>query len=252
MTLTGCSQETKLDKMILQLRSAEFSDVLEAKDSIINYGEEAIPKLIKLLNDKSFVKLKNTADLIYPGADKFYGHGWIVHYDIDWISDRAAWLLEEITFQDFGYRILSINDDSLMNLHFQNYQSYLQTGSHKVDFKDKKSKQQLIVIRQMLADSVSKWWNRNKNTWTRFNTIKEGLSSNSEKLQRSMLQYLLFDKTACPKLTLDSYQKELRPLVEIIQRSKNSQADLANSLLEDKEFNWFKMKTEKNWQQTLH
>jgi len=229
----------------MQLRSVEFSDVLEAKDCIVNYGEEAIPELIKLLSDKSFVKLKNTGDLIYPGAEKFYGHGWIVQYDIDWISDRAAWLLEEITFQDFGYKILSISEDNLMKLHLQNYQSYLQTGSHKVDFKDKTSKQQLLEFRQVLADSVSKWWNKNQKTWTRFNAIKEGLSSNDEKPQHRMLQYLLFEETACPKLTLDNYQKELKPLVENIHRTKNNQADLANSLLEDKDFNWLKIKPKK-------
>ena len=130
-TLPGCSQQTKLDKLILQLRSSDFGDVYEAKDSIVNYGRDGIPRLIKLLRDTSFVKLKNTADLIYPGAEEFYGHGWIVHYDIDWISERAAWLLEEITFQDFGYRDLSINEDSLMKLHLQDYQSYLQTGTIK-------------------------------------------------------------------------------------------------------------------------
>jgi len=237
--------------MILQLRSAEFSDVLEAKDSIVNYGEEAIPQLIGLLTDKSFVKLKNTADLIYPGAEEFYGHGWIVQYDIDWISDRSAWLLEEITFQDFGYKILSINEDSLLKLHFQNYQSYLQTGSHKVDFEDKTSRQQFLEFRRLLADSVSRWWNKNQKTWTRFKAIKEALSSNDEKLQHRMLQYLLFEETACPKLTFDSYQRELKPLVENIQRSKNSQADLAKSLLEDKEFNWLRRKNEKNLQLTL-
>ena len=67
-TLPGCSQQTKLDKLILQLRSSDFGDVYEAKDSIVNYGRDGIPRLIKLLRDTSFVKLKNTADLIYPGA----------------------------------------------------------------------------------------------------------------------------------------------------------------------------------------
>lgn len=79
-----------------------------AKDSLVNYQLEAIPKIIEMLKDTSYIKLKNTADLIYPGAEKFYGHGGIVYYDIDWICVRAAWLLEEITFQDFGYRELTI------------------------------------------------------------------------------------------------------------------------------------------------
>src|SRR5688572_18562360 len=101
LILFGCSSQTPIDKMISQLKQAEFSEVLDAKDSLINYANESVPKLIELLKDTSFVKLKNTADLIYPGSEEFYGHGWIVNYDIDWISVRAAWLLEEITFLDF-------------------------------------------------------------------------------------------------------------------------------------------------------
>jgi len=54
-----------------------------------------------LLKDTTFIKLKNTAVLIYPEAEKFYGHGGIVYCDIYWISVRAAWLPDEITFQDF-------------------------------------------------------------------------------------------------------------------------------------------------------
>ena len=92
----------------------------------MNYQKEAIPDLIELLRDTSFIKLKNTADLIYPGAEKFYGHGWIVNYDIDWVPVRAAWLLEEITFQNFGYRDATINEDKLLSFYInKNYNSYL-------------------------------------------------------------------------------------------------------------------------------
>ena len=57
--------------MIGKLRHSDFGDVYQVKDSIVNRGNEAIPKLIELLKDTSFVKLKNTADLIYPGTEKF-------------------------------------------------------------------------------------------------------------------------------------------------------------------------------------
>ncbi len=240
-----CSGQTELDKMILELRKSNFENVYKVKDNIVSNGKNAIPKLLELLKDTSFVKLKNTADLIYPGAEKFYGHGWIVNYDIDWISVRAAWLLEEITFQDFGYQDLSITEDKLMKLHKENYTSYLQSGSHNIDYKNKTPRQQLIMYRLMLADSVSKWWGRNKDTWTRYNALKDALSSNNVQQHSGALNFLRFDETKCEGLTLDRYKDELKPLVEKIKASKNEEADQAQYLLDDKEFYWFKIKQKK-------
>lgn len=241
-----CFSQTRLDSMITQLGQSNFGSVYQVKDSIVNYQKDAIPKLIELLKDTSFVKLKNTADLIYPGADKFFGHGWIVNYDIDWISVRAAWILEEITFQNFGYRDLTINGDKLMNLHKQNYTSYLQTGSHDIDFKDKTPRQQLVIYRLMLADSVSKWWDTNKTSWTRFGAIKEALASVDEQRQGLALQYLRFGETMCNGLTIGNYKSEIKPLVQNIKNSKNGEAEQAKYLLDDNEYYWFKSKSKKS------
>lgn len=246
LTFCVCSAQTRLDSMIAKLRHSDFGDVYQVKDSIVNRGIEAIPKLIELLKDTSFVKLENTADLIYPGAEKFYGHGWIVNYDIDWISARAAWLVEEITFQNFGYREQTISEDKLMKLHQQNYTSYLQVGSHPVDFKNKTPRQKLIAYRQMLADSVSNWWNTNQSSWTRFKALKEALASGNEQRQSLALQFLRFDETKCEGLTRGNYQKELMPLVEKIKASKSIEAEQAKLLLDDKEYYWLKVKTKKS------
>ncbi|HEX6180948.1 MAG TPA: hypothetical protein VFZ47_06850 [Chitinophagaceae bacterium] len=232
--------------MILQLRQADFGDVDQVKDSIVNYGKDAIPKLIELLHDTSFVKLKNTADLIYPGAEQFYGHGGIVYYDIDWVSVRAAWLLEEITFQNFGYRDLTISEANLMKLHQRDYASYSKTGSHEVDFKDKTPREQLITYRLMLADSVSKWWGTNKTDWTRYKALKDALSSSDIQKQSLALNFLRHDETGCDGLTLDNYNKELKSLIEKIKASKNEEAEQAQYLLEDKEYYWFKIKQKKS------
>jgi len=238
-----CFSQTRLDSMVNKLKQVHWGDVYPAKDSIENFQKVAIPVLIELLKDTSYVKLKNTNDLIYPGAEKFYGHGWIVNYDIDWISVRAAWILEEITFQNFGYRDMTISEEKLMNLHIQNYNSYLQTGSHGVDFKDKTPRQQLITYRLMLADKVSKWWNENKDTWSRFNAIKEALSSADEERQVEALDYLRHGMTKCDGLTLDNYLEEIKPLVEKIKRGESERAALqAKHLLNDKEYYWFKIK----------
>lgn len=245
LTFYICFSQTRLDSMIAKLRHAEFKDVYQVKDSLVNRGKEAIPKLIELLKDRSYVKLKNTADLIYPGAEKFYGHGWIVNYDIDWVSVRAAWLLEEITFQNFGYHEQTITEDKLMKLHKQNYPSYLETDSHTVDFKNKTAKQKLIAYRQMLANSISKWWNKNQSRWTRFRALKEALASGDEQRQSLAFQFLRSGETKCEGLTRSSYEKELRPLVEKIKASKSSEADQAKLLLDDNEYYWLKIKMKK-------
>ncbi len=246
LTVNICSAQTSLDSMIIKLQRADFGDVYHVKDSIINRGKEAIPKLITLLKDTSFVKLKNTADLIYPGADQYYGHGWIVNYDIDWISVRAAWLLEEITFQNFGYLENTISEDQLMKLHQQDYATYLQTGSHSVDFKNKTLRQKLIIYRQILADSVSQWWNKSQSSWTRFKAIKEALSSTDEQRQSFALHFLRFDETKCDGLTRYSYKKELLPLVRKIKNRKSNEAEQAKLLLDDDEYYWLKIKTNKS------
>ena len=59
LIFVSCSSQTSFDKMILQLKQSEFGDVLEARDSIMNYGDQSVSKLIELLRDTSFVKLKN-------------------------------------------------------------------------------------------------------------------------------------------------------------------------------------------------
>ena len=240
-----CFAQTRIDNMTAKLRQANFGEVYSVKDSLVNRQKAAIPKLIELLKDTSFVKLVNTADLIYPGADKFYGHGWIVNYDLDWVPVRAAWLLEKITFQDFGYQNRSITEGDLMALHKRDYANYLHTGSHSIDYKDKTPEEKLKAYRVMLADSVAKWWDKNKATWSRFAALKEALASSSEYRQSLALQYLRSDKTRCDGLSLVSYEAELKQLVLKIKNSTSRKADQAGYLLDDKEYYWFTSKTER-------
>lgn len=232
---TSCIAQTPVEHMVLRLSNPDFSIVYQAKDSLINRQEEAIPSLIKLLKDTSFVKLQNTADLIYPGAKEFYGHGWVVNYDIDWIAVRAAWLLEEITFQDFGYRDGAITEEELMNLHQTEYLRYLQNGFHEIDFRNKTPKERLKMYRLALADSVASWWNDRSNEWTRYDALKEALASGNEHRQASALQYLRFGKTKCDGFASEKYKVELKPIVIRIKNSNSPQAVQANYLLRDED-----------------
>jgi hypothetical protein len=107
ITLLICSicvsQNQNIDSLFIQFKKASFyENVYPSKLALESYQKEVIPQLIELLSDTSFVKLTRTVDLIYPGAEQWYGHGHYVPYAMDWISVRAGWLLEELTFQDFG------------------------------------------------------------------------------------------------------------------------------------------------------
>jgi hypothetical protein len=230
--------------MVTQLKGADYGKMSAIKDGIENYQREAIPRLITLLKDTSFNKLQNTFDLIYPGAKEFYGHGGIVNYDIDWICVRGAWLLEEITFQNFGYRDLAITEEKLMAIHKQDYSAYMKAGSHKIDFKSKTPKENLKTYRLILDERVSKWWEDNKDSWTRLNALKDALSSNDEQRQGEALQYLRFGETKCNGLTIESYQKDIKPLIENIKNRKAGLSEQASLLLNDKESYWYKIKTE--------
>jgi hypothetical protein len=141
---------------------------------------------------------------------------------------------------------LTITESKLQKLHEQNYTSYLQIGSHPINFKDKTPRQKLVIYRLMLADSVSKWWDRNKKSWTRFKALKDALSSSDNQRQEDALHYLRFDETACDELTIDSYTNELNPLIQKIYTGKNGQADQAKYLLNDTKFQWLKMKIHKS------
>lgn len=240
--LQGFSQ-AKIDSMINLLKKNDFIKVRSVKDSLVSYQEKSIPKLIEVLRDTSYVKLINTTDLIYPGATQFYGHGGILNYDIDWLSVRAAWLVEEITFQDFGYESSTlINEDTLMKLHEKNYSDYLKKGYHNINFSDETPREKLKAYRLILADSVERWWSKNKDTWTRLGALKQALSSNNIHRQDLALEYLRFDQTMCDGLTIKSYEMEIKPLVKKIKHSHNSDAEQAKLLLQDNEYYWLKIK----------
>ena len=66
----------------------------------------------------------------------------------------------------------------------------------------------------MLADSISKWWDKNKNIWTRFiGTQRSSFKCWDELRQDLALQYLRFDNTICDGLTFENYKNEIKPLV---------------------------------------
>jgi hypothetical protein len=243
---TSSFAQTPVEQLARELPKADFNAVYQVKDSLLNYQQAAIPALIKLLRDTSFVKLQNTADLIYPGATTFYGHGGVVDYDIDWVSVRAAWLLEELTFQDFGYRDRAITKTKLLALHQQGYRFYLANGFQVRDFSNKTPRERLKLYRLGLADKVAAWWTKQSPTWTRYAALKDALTSDDAQRQALAIHYLRFDKTQCTGLTSAAYDLELKPLLTQIKNSTSPEAIQATYLLADEEQYWLTSKSIKS------
>src|SRR5436190_20367765 len=88
-----------LDDLTHQFVGSNWSVVSQAKDRFEDEGAASLPILTGLLHRPEVVPLTETFDLIYPGAKTFYGHGEIVDYELDQLSVRAGWALEELTFE---------------------------------------------------------------------------------------------------------------------------------------------------------
>ncbi|RED26431.1 hypothetical protein BD847_0349 [Flavobacterium cutihirudinis] len=215
ITVNSCfGQKAKVDSLLTEFKKKSFyGNVYPAKQELENYQKIIIPELIKLLKDTSFVKLTNTADLIYPGSTTFYGHGHYIPYDMDWVSVRSGWLLEEITFQDFNYKNSAVNDETLLKLMKENYNDYLEKGTYDLDWKNKTSNQKNREYRKILSKNVEKWWKENKKNWSRISAIKEALNSNNENRLSNVFQYLRYGDSKCDKMTKEVYDIEIKPII---------------------------------------
>jgi hypothetical protein len=180
------------DRRLLQLID-DFSDndwtkVYTAKDTLEMFEAKSLPYLFDLLSrDNTYIKLTNTEDLIYPGTTEFYGHGWNIDYDIDWMTIRAGWAIEEITFQNFGFKENWITDDSLWEIAKDSikYQQY--TATRKYPFKVDSSK--VEKVEEIKAKAIN-WWTENRDSWTRIKGITEAIESNDTIRQMNALYYL--------------------------------------------------------------
>jgi hypothetical protein len=223
--------------------SPSWHRVGQAKGKLESRQAAAIPALIEMAFREDRVALQDTFDLIYPGATKFYGHGYIVDYDLDRLSARAGWLLEEVTFQDFGFAASLISKQQLLEQTLK--------GKRDVPFSEvvpttgKPSGAKPSGTRAA-AERARKWWQANSKTWNRFDALKEALRSDNSARQVKALGWLRYGTTACESLSPARYQKELRPLVEIVARKGSPAArEQAKYLLDDSENFWWRYKTGK-------
>jgi hypothetical protein len=220
--------------------------VRAAKSELESRQQAIFPELIKLLDRDEMVKLKNTADLIYPGSEEFYGHGWILDYDVDYISVRAGWLLESLTFQDFGFREHAVNESDLMNTVIEG-----KSDSYIADLRKKlKSSDSRKNLRLLAGEKAKNWWKENGKNWNRFDAVVNGLKSSDIRQQTNILEWLRNGETKCDGLDLKSFEKFILPEVKVLLKSNDENIrKSANYLIEsnDDEKWWYRRKLRRDY-----
>lgn len=241
----GFTSQAQVSKdMLSDFNSNDWKVVKIVKISLENKQADAIPNLIKLLDSNERIKLSNTGSLIYPGAEKFYGHGQILNYDVDYTNIRAGWLIEEISFNNFGFSALHLQKNELITNIKITFPAYYNNSSNRKKL-DAASGESLRKIAQELSvNSVKVWWKSEGSKWTRLDALLSALKSFDEKRQVKALFYLRNGTTKCEGLTKDFYYEEIsKEIVRLSGSDVQRISEHAKLILLDSKLNWLTMKT---------
>jgi hypothetical protein len=244
ISMPAIAEEKIPDNLLSQFRSTDWPTVLKAKESIENMEATGIPQLMNLLNDFSVRKLKNTGDLIYPGTKKFYGHGQILDYNVDEICIRVGWLLEELSFQNFGFAGIYIPETELADFIKNNFQEYYTGLSNKQSLGNMSAAEKRKLIRSLSIKKAQDWWIRKSGNWSRLDALSESLQSTDEKDKVKALFYIRNGKTKCTGLTKAFYQANLESIIrELAKNDLKRISENAKLILMDIDFEWLHQKT---------
>ncbi|MBN2610869.1 MAG: hypothetical protein JXB00_04855 [Bacteroidales bacterium] len=244
ITLALTNAQTKdTDKMFKEFQSTEWTDVLKAKENLENTQAGCIPGLISLLDENGVKKLVNSGDLIYPGAERFFGHGQIIDYDIDKVNVRAGWLLEELTFQNFGFTGIHISPEELTDYIKFNFPKYYNNAKNRQLIDKSTDKEKRDLIRDLSIEEAKRWWASEGDEWNRLDAIVNALKSDDEKRQAKALFYIRNGKTACSGLTIEVYKARIEPVVKELSKSPLKRiSEQAKLIMLDTSFEWMKLK----------
>lgn len=236
-------QDRQVTVLLEELQSADWSVVSSAKEKLENMEGNSIPGIISMLQDKTEKKLVNTGDLIYPGAERFFGHGQIIDYDIDKMDIRAGWLLEELAFQNFGFMGVHIQSDKLIDFIRFHFPKYYNNSKNRQILERSGEKEIRDLIRELSAHEAEKWWEEQDGKWNRFNALIQALNSDDEKRQAKALFYIRNGKTKCTGLTRKSYQSKIEHLIKELSKSPLKRiSEQSKLILLDTDFDWLKIK----------
>ncbi len=232
------------ENLLTDFTSTDWPTVLQAKEDIENLEVAGIPQLMTLLDDFSIRKLKNTGDLIYPGAERFYGHGQIVDYSIDEVAIRAGWLIEEIAFQNFGFTGYHLPEEELSGFIEYNFPDYCENSRNKQGLKKMAVPEKRKLIRTLSIKKAQSWWRQQSEGWTRLNALVSALQSADEKRQVKALFYIRNGRTRCTGLTREFYQANLEEIVRALSKADLKRvSENAKLIMLDMDYEWLEMKS---------
>lgn len=231
-----------LKAVVSDFVSNDWPAVLAAKEKLENTGPAAMSSIIALMNDCRVKKLVNTDDLIYPGAERFYGHGQIIDYDIDNLCIRAGWLIEELTFKNFGFSGVHLPADELAGFIRKYFPEYGNAPDHKKPATMTEDEKRNL-IRTLSIEKAKKWWQSSAKQWNRLSALEQALYSADERSQVKALFYLRNGKTQCKGLNQRFYKTRLAKQITILSRSEtNRVSENARLIMHDTEFEWLSIK----------
>ncbi|MFP5288972.1 MAG: hypothetical protein ACLGI9_24760, partial [Thermoanaerobaculia bacterium] len=216
----------EVDALIADLRSADWPKVEKAANRLVSLEGKAVPALLPLLDSREVVPLANTADLIYPGAKTFYGHGRVVNYALDSLAVRAGWILESMTFQDFGFRSGTITEDKL----FQAMREHPGDMPMEQAVGPQRGPEPIAAA----AAAARRWWESSGRGWTRYEGLLAALDGNDVRQQADALIWLRSGVTDCAGLDDVTYKLQIEPRARKLAASADAMVKLqAESLLRE-------------------
>jgi hypothetical protein len=202
--------------LMQDLTSDNWPEVATAKLRLESRQDEAIPALIELTKSDQRMRLEDTWDLIYPGAETYYGHGFIVDYDLDWLSVRAGWVLEEMTFENFGFSAGDISKAELMQATL--------AGKADQPLEDVvKLNQDLEAKREKwnaAAKRAQDWWSGRNGKWNRADAIIEAIQSGDGRRLGRAFEWIRNGDTRCAGFNRDYVKARLVPAVKKLPNSE--------------------------------
>jgi hypothetical protein len=232
-----------IDQLLEEFTLSEWKLVKEAKIKLENYEEAAIGDIVKLLDRDEFVKLTNTGSLIYPGAERIYGHGQIIDYSIDNLSIRAGWLLEDITFNNFGFSGCHLPDENLVSFIKITFPEYYNNANNRKKIEASDAAELRRLIHKLSVKNAKDWWEKEGDGWTRLDGLVQALRSFDEKRQVKALFYMRNGETRCTGLDKEYYIDNIsKEVVRLSTSDTQRVSEHARWILFDTKFIWLENK----------
>lgn len=225
--------------------SADWKKIKVAKSGLENMQGDIMPDLIKLLDNTDKVKLENAGSLIYPGAEKFFGHGQILDYDVDYLTIRAGWLIEELSFNNFGFSGIHLPEDMMATHIKMTFPEYYNNSSNRKKLEAASSSELREIAQEQAVQAVNDWWKSENGNFSRLSELVEALKSFDEKRQVKALFYMRNGVTKCEGLSKEYYYEEIaKEIVRLSGSEVKRIAEHAKLILLDSKLDWLEMKNQ--------